>query len=146
MFARACAFAAAWTLANPAHASLVFDSSTYEARLFTLVNAERAAHGLHPLAATRCAADFATRWAEHIAHDHVLRHQPLRPIVGGCRAARAAENIGYGNVTPERMMDLWMHSRGHRRNILDPHLTHIGLGAERDAKGGWYGVQVFLGY
>jgi uncharacterized protein YkwD len=139
------ALASACAVAAPASA-IALSNGAYEARLFALLNAERAAHGLHRLAPTRCAADYATRWAEHIAHDGVLRHQPLGRIVGGCRASRAAENIAYGNVTPEKMMDLWMHSSGHRRNILDPHLTHVGLGAERDTRGAWYGVQVFLGY
>ena len=121
-------------------------SSSYEARIFALVNDERAQRGLRRLSATRCGADFATRWADHLAHDGRLRHQAVQRVVGTCRARRGAENIAMGNVTPDRMVQLWMKSRSHRANILDPRLTHLGVGAEQAADGAWYGVQVFLGY
>jgi uncharacterized protein YkwD len=42
-----------------------------------------------------------------------------------------AENIAYGAGTagsPRRIMSAWMHSDGHRRNILDPQLRQIGIG------------------
>ena len=122
------------------------DRGSYEARLFSLLNAERRRHGLRPLRAASCAGDFASSWASHIAHDGALRHQSVRRVLRSCRADRAAENVARGNVTPERMMEMWMHSRGHRRNILDPRLTHVGLGAAQGSGGQWFGVQVFLGY
>ncbi len=42
------------------------------------------------------------------------------------------------------IVDGWMTSPGHRRNILDPNYTHIGVGvAARD--GSCYATQVFAG-
>lgn len=134
-------------LATPAAAHAPsYDGNGYEAKLFALVNAERARHGLRRLGATRCAAGFASRWADRIAHERAVRHQSVRRVVRACEARRAAENVAMGKVTPEHMMRLWMKSRRHRANILNPHLTHIGVGAGRDGSGRWYGVQVFLGY
>ena len=41
----------------------------------------------------------------------------------------AGENIGYGTLyyaTPRSMMWVWMHSSGHRANILDPDWRYVG--------------------
>jgi len=120
-------------------------SDAYEARVFALVNAERARRGLRRLSPSRCGEGFATRWADHIARDERLRHQSVRRVIATCSASRGAENIAAGVVTPERMVEMWMKSRGHRANILNPRLTHAGVGAARAPNGAWYGVQVFLG-
>ena len=53
------------------------------------------------------------------------------------------ENVGYGNVTPEQMVAMWMASAGHRANLLRPEYTHLGVGAAATATGRWYGTQVF---
>jgi uncharacterized protein YkwD len=42
-----------------------------------------------------------------------------------------AENLAYGSGSdgsPRRIMRAWMHSDGHRYNILDPQLRQIGIG------------------
>jgi uncharacterized protein YkwD len=57
-----------------------------------------------------------------------------------------AENIGYGNVTAEALMKTWMASSHHRANILNPKLSHLGVGAARSKSGHWYAVQDFLGF
>jgi len=119
---------------------------SYETRLFQLLNAERSRYGLRPLARARCATGFASRWAERLANDQWLRHQSVHRVLASCEARRAAENIAMGGVTPERMIRMWMQSRPHRANILDPRLTHVGLGARPASNGDWYAVQVFLGY
>jgi uncharacterized protein YkwD len=43
------------------------------------------------------------------------------------------ENIGWGSATlaqPAALVRMWMHSPGHRANILDPHFRDIGIGIE----------------
>ncbi|GAK00173.1 transporter [Geomicrobium sp. JCM 19055] len=59
----------------------------------------------------------------------------------GIEYMRAAENIAMGQQTSEQVMDGWMNSDGHRQNILDPELTHIGVGYEED---GNYWTQMFI--
>ena len=57
-----------------------------------------------------------------------------------------AENIAMGQRDGPEVLRSWMNSSGHRANILDPRLTHAGLGAKRAKNGDWYAVQVFVGY
>ena len=42
-----------------------------------------------------------------------------------------AENIAHGagsDGSPRSIMRVWMHSGGHRHNVLDPQLRQIGVG------------------
>jgi uncharacterized protein YkwD len=41
------------------------------------------------------------------------------------------------------VMDSWMHSSGHRGNILSGRFREIGVGVARDSAGRPYYVQVF---
>ncbi|WP_433946517.1 CAP domain-containing protein [Paenibacillus sp. SN-8-1] len=52
----------------------------------------------------------------------------------------AGENIAKGQQTPEEVVKDWMNSPGHRKNILNPHYTLIGVGYYN---GLW--VQEFIG-
>jgi len=57
----------------------------------------------------------------------------------------AGENIAAGQTTPAQVMEGWMNSEGHRKNILSPSFTKLGVGY---VTGGSYGhnwVQLFTG-
>jgi len=121
-------------------------SDAYEDRIFALMNAERRRHGMRPLRRGSCASSYAERWSGQLARNQRLHHQSLRPLLRSCGARRAAENIGYGNVSAEVLMKKWMASSRHRANILDPRLSYVGVGAARSKSGHWYAVQDFLGF
>ncbi|MGA9289383.1 MAG: CAP domain-containing protein, partial [Anaerobacillus sp.] len=54
----------------------------------------------------------------------------------------AGENIAQGQQTPEAVVDAWMKSEGHRKNIMNSSFTHIGVGLAQD---GHYWTQMFIG-
>jgi len=121
-------------------------SGAYASRIFSLINAERARHGLPQLRRGSCAIGYAERWSVQLARSQKLRHQSLKPMLKSCAAHRVAENIGYGNVTADALMKKWMASAHHRANILSPKLSTVGVGAARSKSGHWYAVQDFLGF
>ncbi|TPJ75930.1 CAP domain-containing protein [Mesorhizobium sp. B2-6-2] len=51
----------------------------------------------------------------------------------GVRGA-AAENIAEGRFDLEKLFDIWMHSAGHRRNMLDQDFSRFGLAYVRDGR------------
>ncbi len=54
-----------------------------------------------------------------------------------------AENVAYYKYGPKKLVDAWIASPGHRRNILgDYNLT--GIGIAHDSKGWGYYTQLFL--
>jgi len=54
------------------------------------------------------------------------------------------ENIALGQNTPPDVMQAWMTSDGHRRNILDPSFTHLGVGVHTSYGGGPWWTQEFI--
>jgi uncharacterized protein YkwD len=59
----------------------------------------------------------------------------------GATSFQIGENIAWGTGsygTPRQIMSAWLHSSGHRENILTPKFTEIGIG--------YLPNQAFLGY
>ncbi len=55
----------------------------------------------------------------------------------------AAENVAYGQMSAEEVVDGWLHSPGHRQNIEgDYNLTGIGVAQNKD--GVIYFTQIFV--
>lgn len=55
------------------------------------------------------------------------------------------ENIAMGQRSAEEVVTDWMNSEGHRRNIMNPTFTRIGVGCYQDAAGRMHWVQMFGG-
>ena len=120
-------------------------TATYDSELVRYTNAQRAKYHLPPLKISYCLKGrFADPWARHLAARHELSHQPLSPFMSYCHGSAAGENIARANVTPGRMVEMWMGSSAHRANILSTRYTHIGIGAVRGSDHQVYAVQDFL--
>jgi hypothetical protein len=50
-------------------------------------------------------------------------------------AGRAAENIAYGYTSFDKTLGQWIDSSGHRRNLLLPKATRVGIASARNASG-----------
>lgn len=57
-----------------------------------------------------------------------------------------AENIARGYETADIVFQKWINSDRHRRNMLDPNMTHIGISVAYDSKNEyvWYWEQLFV--
>jgi len=121
-------------------------TDAYESQILALVNAERSAAGLRPLAAQTCPDGFAEPWSPHMAAEGRLSHQSLNPVLSRCGGHAAAENVGMNSSAwPGDMVAGFMGSPPHRANILNGSYTGIGIGAYRDARGVWWVTQDFVG-
>lgn len=116
----------------------------YANTAFAATNHHRADHDRVKLRKNACLQRFAVRWARHMAKTQRLEHQSLGPIMRRCKLNTAGENIAYGYRTGRGVVNRgWMHSAGHRRNILRPQYRLMGIGAARDSHGRWWASQVF---
>lgn len=120
-------------------------SDHWEKRVVELTNARRRAHGRSPLRAAACPDGFAETWTKHLATEQVLVHQDLTPMLSCPHTSYAGENIAYGFETPRALVSAWMHSPGHRANILSPHFHRIGVSGWRATTGVTYATQDFVG-
>ena len=129
-----------------AHAQLQRNDS--ERQLFEALNRERTAQGLSALqwdnALFRAARQHALRMANLNRLEHQLPGEPdltARLTEVGARFSAIAENIAVG-PNPSTIHTGWMGSPGHRKNILSPDLTAVGIAAVRGT-GGLFAVQDF---
>lgn len=113
-------------------------------RVLELVNEERAKEGAKPLALDNNLCAVAAMHSEDMVARNFFSHEnpdgasPFdRMKAYGIRFMAAAENIAAGQTTPEQVMDSWMNSSGHRKNILNNAYGKIGIGI---AMGGGYGI------
>lgn len=114
-----------------------------------LVNEERAKAGLPALTVDRGAASAAQVRAKEI--ERSFSH--TRPdgssfnsalTEAGVNFRGAGENIAYGQNSPDKVMEGWMNSSGHRANILNSSYTSIGVGHYQNASGVNYWTQLFI--
>lgn len=105
-----------------------------EQEIFELVNRERVEFGLPPVAWDERAADVARAHSEDMQQNDFVGH--VSPRTGGpsdrARAAGLAsplllENVAFAHSADEAHAGL-MNSPGHRANILNPEVTHVGIG------------------
>jgi uncharacterized protein YkwD len=112
-----------------------------------LLNGQRRAHGVQPLSAEPRLERAATGYAHEMASSKFFSHTspsgstPESRIrsthyLSGSRSWRIGENLAWGTgerATPRLTVSAWMHSPGHRRNILDPAFREIGIGVAQGA-------------
>jgi uncharacterized protein YkwD len=124
-----------------------------------LLNRRREQHDLHRLSADRRLDRAAQRHTEYMRRHHCFSHrcrgerslrrrlERVNYIEDGLRRWAIGENIGWGTGdlgTPKEMVSAWMHSPGHRHNILDRSFRDLGVGfvqgtpSNPDANGGIY--------
>jgi uncharacterized protein YkwD len=116
----------------------------YAAQAFTATNANRVDEGLSALRKNKCLRRAAVQQATLMAQREELFHQDLGAVLQECHLSSAGENVaaGYPNGTSV-VNSGWMHSDGHRANILNPTFTLMGIGARKGHNGRWYVAQVF---
>jgi len=117
----------------------------YINEVFKLVNEERSKEGLKPLVLDKELTESAIfRSAETVLYfDHVRPDGTLCDTVSD---RLHGENIAAGQIDPEKVMDSWMNSPGHRANILDDEFESIGIGHFKASNGLNYWVQTFSYY
>lgn len=117
--------------------------SQVRAATLCLVNRERSERGLHRLSSVPALQAVATSYAhrmvrerffDHTAPDgdtFVSRVKRTSYLHDGVKRWSVGENIAWGSgelAAPAEIVKAWMHSPGHRRNILDAGFTELGLG------------------
>lgn len=123
-------------------------ASEEEQFFFDSANRERVTHQLAPLKWDSALAEAARRHALLMSDERSLSHQlpgeprvDQRAVQAGARFSQVGENIAMGRE-PAAIHTGWMHSPGHRANILNAHFTALGVGVIED-DGALYAVEDF---
>jgi uncharacterized protein YkwD len=126
------------TTSNPAVASI---ASANQATL-CLINQVRRKHHLRPLKLSKKLSKAARRHSRSMVKHRFFQHgnymHRIRKsgYLSHARSWSTGENIAWGSgfyATPRAIFTLWMHSPGHRANILRRGFREIGIGIHRGA-------------
>jgi len=109
--------------------------SAFEQKVVDLTNQERAKNGLPALKVDINLSKMAHEKARDMSANNYFSH--TSPTYGspfdmmekfGITYNYAGENIAKGQQTPQEVVNAWMNSEGHRKNILSPNYNYIGVG------------------
>ena len=125
-------------------------ASVEEYKMLQLINAERAKAGVKPLTMKQELVKIARLKSQDMIDKNYFDHNS--PTYGdpftmlrnfGVKFGYAGENLA-GNPSLQNAHESLMNSSGHRKNILNPNYTHVGIGI---VEGGAYGkifTQLFI--
>ncbi|MFI8914567.1 sigma-70 family RNA polymerase sigma factor [Streptomyces sp. NPDC053513] len=123
-------------------------SGSAQEQVIELVNAERAKAGCGPLTEHPLLTEAAQGHSDDMAARDFFDHTDPdgdgpgeRITAAGYAWSSYGENIAKGQTTAAEVMDSWMHSPGHRANILNCGFKEIGVGLH--TSGGPYWTQAF---
>lgn len=125
------------------------EESAYEKKVLELTNQERAKAGVPALKLDVELSKVAREKSRDMQSKGYFDHNS--PTYGspfdmmkqfGISYTTAGENIAMGQQSPEEVVQAWMNSEGHRKNIMNANFTHLGVGHVAD---GNYWTQMFIG-
>jgi uncharacterized protein YkwD len=132
------------------------DICDVEVAISKTVNQERVKAGLHTVTFSAKASWVARQWSTQQGSAGQISHAGWpsareaaysKEFGPSAKLGTNAENVamtsgGAESGVAREFMDMWMHSPGHRANILGPSAA-IGIGVAKSASGEWYATQIF---
>ena len=116
-------------------------SASVAGDLLALMNAERAAHGLAPVATHADLVDDAAAWSQHLMAQGSLSHNPnLAGVVPSWD--KLGENVGVG-PSAASLHNSFMSSSSHRANILGDY-DYVGIAVAAESETRVWVTVVFL--
>ena len=131
--------------------TLSLGMENYQKIILKEVNIEREKNHLKPLKIDNRLNKVAVIKAKDMAKDKKMSHTSKKfgatfNLIKkeNIHFTKAAENIASGHKTPEFVIERWLKSKGHRKNILEKEYRFIGIGKAIDSDGKTYWVQLFI--
>ncbi|MDQ8729729.1 CAP domain-containing protein [Bradyrhizobium sp. LHD-71] len=125
---------AGWFLAGICNPSAALSASPIE-----LISNFRVSQGLGRVTKDSTLDRIAQEQATAMAARDVLDHDLIGSFssrVASSRSGGAAENIAYGHDSFTKTLDQWINSSGHRKNLLMPGASRVGVASAKSAKSG----------
>lgn len=115
--------------------------------ILQIVNAHRASIGKNTLEFNTLANDLSYEHTLYMIEQRDISHDDFDErsdrLIAEEDASRTGENVAYGQRDAEAVMEAWLNSSGHRKNI-EGDFTHIGIAAIKNNSGTYYYTQIFF--
>ncbi len=126
----------------------VISLANMETDILRFVNLHRRSVGLKPLQYNDIESAVAGRHSYNMATGKLpFGHKDLQKRMNIIArqigyVSATGENVAYGQMSAKEVVEGWLKSPGHRRNI-EGDFTLTGIGIAKDRKGGIYYTQIF---
>ena len=130
---------------HPLSADIRMD--TMETEILQFVNDDRKQHDLSPLQLNALESSLASKHSQDMAtgkikFGHDGFNSRAKAIQKSLGAIEVGENVASGPMTAREVVDGWLNSPGHKKNI-EGNFNLTGIGYARDKKGNIYFTQIF---
>lgn len=125
------------------------NNSTLQNAIFEDINAYRSAHGLQQLKLNPFICEVASNHSSDMAKNitafgHSGFNKRIKRIFDHFNQPRSiAENVACTDSNPKQVVNLWLNSSGHRKNI-EGNYNMTGIGIATDENGRVFVTQIFL--
>lgn len=102
----------------------------YDFELLELINNERVAVGLNRLIPERLLTNLCEVHCNEMNKVKKISHDNFQSRFEASTSVYMCENVAYNYSTANSLHHAYMGSEGHKKNILTPKVTHIGIYTE----------------
>lgn len=123
--------------------------SAIEVEILNLVNSHRTSIGKEELIMNQYLFQEALQHTLYMISINDINHDNFSERVDNIHenvgSGATAENVAYGYNSATAVVEGWLNSDGHKRNI-EGNYNLIGIAARKDDKGRYFYTQIFLNY
>lgn len=123
------------------------EAKTTTTEILQLVNVHRASLGKSALSQNDLATQLAEEHSLYMINQNEISHDNFDErgsrLINEEQANKVGENVAYKYKTAQEVMEAWLNSSAHKKNIEGDY-THIGISAMKNDDGIYYFTQVFF--
>ncbi len=120
---------------------------TIEAEILNIVNDYRVANGFSSLSKLQAIKSQTSNHTNYMIDNNKTSHdffyQRKEYLNKNVNAVNVGENVAYGYSSAESVVNAWIKSEGHKKNI-EGDFTHFDVTAEKNSEGKWYFTNIFV--
>ncbi|KIX20437.1 hypothetical protein SY27_13420 [Flavobacterium sp. 316] len=124
-----------------------YSHDAVELELLDLVNAYRVENGLNPLDIIEHISYKSEEHNEYMISTGTPNHDGFEQrklnLEQVLNATRVGENVAYGYLNPQSVLNNWKISEGHKAN-LEGNYTHFGVSIRMNSEGKRYYTNIFI--
>ncbi|KAA5822335.1 CAP domain-containing protein [Algibacter amylolyticus] len=131
---------------NATHIQMEYSQMDYE--IAEIINDYRALKGLSKLnilvEASKEAFLHNLYMVEKGEASHDYFFERLENLKKNVNAKSVSENVGFGYSSAQSIVNAWLKSENHRKNIETPEFTDLGISSKEDQNGRHYFTNIFV--
>ena len=122
--------------------------SNIDLEILSIVNEYRTSIGVSTLQTMDFISSVAETHSVYMVETGTVNHDyftdRLQDLMDNVAAKSVGENVAYGYVTAEDVVNAWLKSDSHREVIENPNYTHFGVSSEENEDGRLFYTQIFI--